>query len=707
MVIGGRCVVHAGDVYLPFTFCSVLIRFNQNELPPGATLLGTILSSDKTNISAMTGGRVAHPLLISLANISMEFRNKASNHAFLLLALIPVPKFLHPKQKTRGVLEARLFHQCLEFILKPLTIAAQVGAMMADPVGNVRWCFPTPAAYIVDTPESALIANVAGKTSSVTLANYQQFGDPFRHPPRHGYLTIQCLDQIAQNTNPWDLDAYIKEAMKYRLGGVHRPFWQHWPLADPSIFLTSEPLHHWHKQFWDHDAKWCIFALGAAEIDFRFSILHPRTGYRHFREGISSLKQVTGREQRDIQRYMIPVIADAVSPHFLIAIRSLLDFRYLAQAKVVSETMCSKIEQALQSFHSHKHAILEAGARRGKNGPINNWEIPKLEFLQSVVSGIRYNGVAIQWSADTTERLHIPLVKDPARSGNNQRYEPQICRGLDCLDKLENFDLATAIREAGIDFRDSTPLATNVPLTTNIGQDKNADDDGQELLVNTTSELLSYITSVGALPGSGFSTRGIPNYFYRAKLLQTGALTASSVLPHRTYRSSLNTVFHLIRDPSFKRTSIDSVAGQFNLPDLRPAIADYITRLEDGASNGHIENVGGRRLAKPGCSLDFTHLELWTKVRLQSTAYHYPHDVLPPVTINAGPPSDQWPYGLSDSVIVNLDNNEKWPHSGLKGNSYAYGSNCYLNLPVNRSCSVQYMPYLSNCSYRSRCFLCD
>ncbi|KAJ3963290.1 hypothetical protein EV361DRAFT_769805, partial [Lentinula raphanica] len=41
----------------------------QAELPAGRTLIGTILSSDKTTISVMTGNRCAHPLLISIANI--------------------------------------------------------------------------------------------------------------------------------------------------------------------------------------------------------------------------------------------------------------------------------------------------------------------------------------------------------------------------------------------------------------------------------------------------------------------------------------------------------------------------------------------------------------------------------------------------------------------------------------------------------------
>ncbi|KAF8808092.1 hypothetical protein BYT27DRAFT_7041780, partial [Phlegmacium glaucopus] len=59
--------------------------------------------------------------------------------------------------------------------------------------------------------------------------------------------------------------------------------------------------------------------VGAAELDFCFSVLHQHVGFRQFKEGILSLKQVTGREHREIQRYIVAVIADAVPPDFLIA----------------------------------------------------------------------------------------------------------------------------------------------------------------------------------------------------------------------------------------------------------------------------------------------------------------------------------------------------------------------------------------------------
>ena len=131
---------------------------------------------------------------------------------------------------------------------------------MSDPLGYRRYCFPPLAAYIVDTPESALVAGVGGKMSSITMAFYKQFGDNFRHEPQTASMTIAQLLTIEERVHPWDLGPYVSQAATFRLNGVHRPFWRDYPLTEPSVFLTPEPLHHWHKQFWDHDIKWCIFA---------------------------------------------------------------------------------------------------------------------------------------------------------------------------------------------------------------------------------------------------------------------------------------------------------------------------------------------------------------------------------------------------------------------------------------------------------------
>ncbi|KAF8970295.1 hypothetical protein BDZ97DRAFT_1914618 [Flammula alnicola] len=635
----------------------------QSQIPAGATALGTILSSDKTNISAMTGNREAHPLLISLANLDMDFRMKVSNHAFLLLAILPIPKFIHRNKRLRGVLADRVFHECLDFVTKPLKIAAQIGIMMSDPLGGQRLCYTPLAGYIVDTPESALIAGVGGKTSSVTMASYKQFGDSFRHEPRTASTTIAQLHSLEEKVDPWDLQAYFKAAKEtFRLNGVHRPFWRDWPLSDPSDFLTPEPLHHWHKQFWDHDAKWCIKAVGDAEIDFRFSVLHPHTGFRHFKEGISALKQVTGREHRDVQRYIIPVIADAVPKDFLIAVRALMDFRYLAQAPEIDDALCAQIESALQEFHAHKDAILVAKARCGEKGiPIENWHIPKLEFLQSVVRSICTSGVPIQWSADRTENAHITELKVPARSGNNQNYEPQICRYLDRADKCRVFNLATAVRDAGFDFR--ARFGNHVDDDDDAASTTSNDSEGlgetQEF--TKTSTILENLDPVFPLTGT---TRNAVNYFVRADSVSKHPYPTMPT-PLRTFVTP-QVAIHLKRDPKFKRMLVDDAAQLFNLPDFRPALHDYITKMETNSSS-RISSIGGRRFATKDSTLPFTHVEIWTKLQVQSKAYHHPHNVLPPQTVNAAPPSTKWPLGQYDTVIANTEPAREWPFSGMSG----------------------------------------
>ncbi|KAF8178181.1 hypothetical protein K438DRAFT_1485170, partial [Mycena galopus ATCC 62051] len=596
----------------------------QDKLPEGATVLGTILSSDKTQLTSMTGNREAHPVLISVSNIDMEFRMKASHHAFLLLALLPIIKFRVKDPAVARVLAYRVHHAIMAFILEPLKKFAEIGTMMNDPLGWRRWCFTPLVGYIVDTPESLLIAAVAGKQSSVTTASYLEFGDPFQHPPRTAEHTLSQLKELEEAYHPWDeMEAYIEEAKQMGLSGVHRPFWLDWPMAEPSLFLTPEVLHHWLKFFYDHVVKWCIYVVGDQEIDFRFSVLRPHTGMRHFKEGISKGKQATGREHRDIMRYLVPVVAGAadVTPGFLTAITSIVNFFYAGQAYRITEANLERLDKLLKTFHENKEAIIEAGARRGKKGVIENWWIPKLEFLQSVVPSIRANGVPIQWSADVTEHYHIVVVKEPARHTNNQNHEPQMVRNLDRKDKCRRFDLATAMVSAGVDFR--------APLGRLSGTDRKA-----------------------------------VNYFGEASLLKKGAFP-NAPKPFRTFTSrNEETAFHLNRDASDVQLTVEAAATRFKLPDLRPALVAYLNK----AGQAQLA-IGGRRPVLYDTSLPFSKIQFWNSVRIQSKSYHDNSQILVPQTVNAAPPdpSGTWKCGRADAVLVNVDPQFRWPASGLGG----------------------------------------
>ncbi|KAJ7772185.1 hypothetical protein B0H16DRAFT_1305261 [Mycena metata] len=584
----------------------------QKQLPAGATLLGTVLSSDKTQLTAMTGNRSAYPALISLADIDPDFRSKASHHAFLLLILIPVAKFLEKNSEIRGVLASRLFHAILDFVLVPLKETAKIGHMMTDPLGWQR------------------------------------------------AMTLAQLKELEEELDPWDLPAYIKAAKAEGLNGVNRPFWRDWAMSEPSDFLTPEILHHWLKMFYDHLCQWCLQAVGAAELDFRFSVLRPHTGMRHFHEGISKAKQTTGREHRDIMRYIVPVIAEAtgITKEFLTTIASLVDFFYHGQAPRIGEDILDKMDLSLDRFHDHKQAILDAGARKGKKGAINNWHIPKLEFLQSVVPAIRANGVPLQWSADVTEHAHITLVKDPASHSNNQKYEAQICRYLDRQDKCRQFDLATAMEVAGVDF--TAPELHPTP------EYDDRDDDGDvnqpSSFVTTTSDLLDTIDPVTNLAGT---RRTFMNYFLASPLLLDGKFP-NAPTPYRTFVAPDNsTAFHLTSKYVGRQVEIDIAAANFHLPDLRASLETYLTR-----GPGTQLVIGGRRPALSRHILrSGQKLEVWNNVRIQSRSFHDSNKILLPETVNASPPDTAWKFGHADTVIVNTDSALRWPESGLTGHT--------------------------------------
>ncbi|KAF8119890.1 hypothetical protein EV363DRAFT_1168896 [Boletus edulis] len=562
----------------------------QKKIPVGATLCGVILSSDKTHITNICGGRVAHPLLISLANIKMDARNKAAAHGFLLLALLPIAEFVHELPRMRSVLDARLFHHCLDIVLEPLKQAMEKGTTMPDPLGNLRYCFTPIASYILDTPEAML--------------------------------------------------EYFAACEEFRLSGVSLPFWRDWLLASPHLFLTPEALHHWHREFWDHDVCWCRIALGDDEIDFRFSVLPKITGIHHFRNGITKLKQVGGRTQRDVQRYLVAVIAGGVPPRIVTAIRALMEFRYLAQAPAITSRSRDNIGAALRKFHDHKQAILDAGLRKGKKRDLDHFYIPKLELIQSVVPSITQAGCPLQWSADTTEHAHIEVVKEPASMTNHHDYDAQVCRALDRDERCRLFDAAirlqTAINDATVD----------------------TDEDRDE-----TCEDLESICPQDVLRDLWTANRQSTNFFDVARKESTVNL------PPRTIVAGF-TAIHLNFDPIHRRQSIDEVARQFQLPDLRAALADYVKR-EGRAGRGRFHTFGRARQSGRDASLPFSELQIWHKVRLQQKSYHFPDKLGSTFTINAHPPGEDrtWKFGRYDAAILQVDQAHQWPLSGLTGHN--------------------------------------
>jgi len=604
----------------------------KRQLPLGSTILGTTLSSDKTTLSSMTGNHVSNPLVMTLANLDAEVRTKSSYGSLTLLALLPIPKFVGVKKALHGVLENRVTHACLDVICGPLKAVAHEGMWISDFVGDIRYCYTPLVGYIADTPEAAALAGVAGKTSHLTTAFGPHFGDNYRHPPRTSDSILSSLTSLASNIDPWDLTAYTKEAKTvYRLNGVHRPFWRDWTLPngvllDPHHIFPIEILHHFHKRFWDHDMKWCIRAVGEDEINFRFSSIQPRSGTRHF-SAVSNLKQVTGREHRGLQRYILGVIAGAVPLEFIICIRTLLDLHYLAQMQNIPSDALEQVEAALRTFHDYKKIILDSNYRVGKkNSPIKHFEIPKLEFLHSVVACIKWSGALPQWSADRTERSHIDLIKKPKSKTNGIEYNSQICRSLDRSEKLRLFDLATA-------------LSSLEPDTA----------------LNLDENWLSNLETVEPLG----PPRVIPDFFH----WHPPPEERSTPSPLRTF-STKTTAFHLNIKANVSKMSLCDFSSLFKIPNLPISIVDFLTHY---LHDQRFRKIGGRQGSSDNPHIPFDNVKIWHSVLVQNLSSN--NGLRVPQRLFAVPPSDAWPFGRYDTAIFreDIEGGPQIPGCGLNG----------------------------------------
>ena len=193
-------------------------------LPDGVTLLGVVLSSDKTHITQV-GNHQAHPLLISLANITADTHRKGLTNSYLLLALLPISKFIHLIKCLHGILVDHLLHQVIFIVIKPLKKATKVGCMMSDPLRNLTdYCFMPLATYIADIPKQCIMACVTSNASAITMAITEQFGDPVHCAAHTISKTCQWLIVVKLTTHSLNLFSYFQACQRFQLNDVLSPF---------------------------------------------------------------------------------------------------------------------------------------------------------------------------------------------------------------------------------------------------------------------------------------------------------------------------------------------------------------------------------------------------------------------------------------------------------------------------------------------------
>ncbi|KAJ7731745.1 hypothetical protein B0H16DRAFT_1772455 [Mycena metata] len=388
---------------------------------PGATIIPIIISSDKTQLTVF-GNKTAYPVYMTIGNIPKEIRRKPSRRGYVLLGYLPTSRMKNVKnQAARRRILGNVFHACMTHILAPLKDAGITGIPMTSGDGVTRRGHPIYATFVGDYPEQTLVTAVKSGECPTCDVPRDELGENTEFPLRDLEAILKALDTLDSGPS-----IYAAACAEAGIKPIFHPFWEGLPYTNIFQAISPDILHQLYQGVVKHLIAWLTECVGEAEIDARCRRLPPNHNIRLFMGGISSLSRVTGKEHA-LSYVKLP--GDASSSKLVAAIRSLLDFVYLAQYPMHTSETLAHLDNALQRFHANKSIFVELGVR-------DDFNLPKLHSCLHYIMYIKLFGTTDNYNTEYTERLHIDLAKDAYRSTNFKDEFPQMTLWLERKEKI-------------------------------------------------------------------------------------------------------------------------------------------------------------------------------------------------------------------------------------------------------------------------------
>jgi hypothetical protein len=148
------------------------------------------------------------------------------------------------------------------------------------------------------------------------------------------------------------------------------------------------------------------------------------------------LSRVSGKEHKAICRILLGLIINLPLPdghvpsRILRAVRSLVDFWFLAQYRSHTKDTLCRLEESLGRFHANKAVFVDLGIREGFN-------IPKLHSLTHYRTSIMLFGTTDNYNTEQSERLHIDFTKDAYRATNHKDEFLQMTAWVERREKVQ------------------------------------------------------------------------------------------------------------------------------------------------------------------------------------------------------------------------------------------------------------------------------
>lgn len=130
--------------------------------------------------------------------------------------------------KTRN---QKLFHASMRVILQPLIAAGNKGMEVVGGDGKVRLVFPILASYVADYPEQCLVGCCKYGTCPKCQCDAAHLQDRTPGDPRTPDWTLGVQDGETAATE----NKFHDYCMDHEVAGIHRPFWEGFPLTNVSL----------------------------------------------------------------------------------------------------------------------------------------------------------------------------------------------------------------------------------------------------------------------------------------------------------------------------------------------------------------------------------------------------------------------------------------------------------------------------------------
>ncbi|KAI6010552.1 hypothetical protein EDC04DRAFT_2871165 [Pisolithus marmoratus] len=271
----------------------------------GSCVAPVIIAMDKTQLTQFSGGQQAYPVYLTLGNIPCAIQCKPSMQACMLIAYLPVEKFVgHNLSKAvQSVRTHRVFHKSMRLLLEPLIKAGLEGIEIVGGDRHVHKVHPILACYIADYLEQCLCLQKQSVLAHASTASFRVF----------------------------------------QLKTIVTPFWVRFPLCCIHSHVTTNYL-----------IAWCMELINESELDCQLQTLPQCSGIHHFKDGWSKLSQ-------QMVKVLLGCLVGKVPNDVLTCYKALLDFVYLAQYPSHDDNTLEYMEAALTLFHKHKEVFISLG----------------------------------------------------------------------------------------------------------------------------------------------------------------------------------------------------------------------------------------------------------------------------------------------------------------------------------------------------------